>query len=317
MQRRKYGLTLRKLSTKNKYLIVIAGPTAVGKTSLAIDLAKHFHSVIVSADSRQFYKEMSIGTAKPTEEQLNAVPHYYINNKTITELYGAGHYEKDVLKTLDDLFNHHDLVFLVGGSGLYINAVINGVDDFIEVPLNIRENLNQQFVTNGLEWLQRELKQHDADYFEVADIYNPQRLIRALEVCIHTGKPYSSFLNKEKTPRSFIPIKILINTAREKLYEQINTRVDEMMKNGLLDEVKNLAAYKNLNALKTVGYKELYAHLDGSYSLQTAIDKIKQHTRNYAKRQLTWFKNQDEFEEFEPGDTEKIKAFIDIISAHL
>ncbi len=285
----------------------------MGKTALSIELAKHYNSVILSADSRQFYKEMSIGTAKPSPGQLKTVKHYFINTKSIAELYGAGHFEKDAIETLNDLFIEHDIVFLVGGSGLYIDAVLNGVDDFIEVPIEIREELNIKFKENGLEWLQNEVKKFDETYFNSVDTHNPQRLVRALEVCLFTGKPYSSFLNQPKTERDFTAIKILINTDREKLYAQINQRVDEMMTNGLLEEVKDLQDQKHLNALKTVGYKELYAYLDASYNLETAVVKIKQHTRNYAKRQLTWFKNQDEFEEFEPTDLEKVKAYIDII----
>ncbi len=294
-------------------MVVIAGPTAVGKTALSIELAKHYGSVILSADSRQFYKEMSIGTAKPDPEQLKAVKHFFIDTKSITELYGAGHFEKDALETLNAIFKEHNIVFMVGGSGLYIDAVLNGVDDFIEVPLEMREELNTKFKEQGLEWLQNEVKKLDETYFNSVDTHNPQRLVRALEVCLFTGKPYSSFLNRPKAERTFTAIKILINTDREKLYTQINQRVDDMMAKGLLQEVKALQEQKHLNALKTVGYKELYAYLDASYNLETAIEKIKQHTRNYAKRQLTWFKNQDEFETFAPDDLEKIKAFIDII----
>ncbi len=256
---------------------------------------------------------MHIGTAKPGPEQLAAVKHYFIDTKSITELYGAGHFEKDAIATLNELFKTRDLVFLVGGSGLYIDAVLNGVDDFIEVPPEIRESLNKKFEMNGLEWLQNEVKSLDEIYFNSVDTHNPQRLVRALEVCLFTGKPYSSFLNQPKAARNFTAIKILINTDREKLYAQINQRVDEMMTNGLLEEVKELKDQKHLNALKTVGYKELYAYLDASYNLETAVAKIKQHTRNYAKRQLTWFKNQDDFEQFEPTDLEKIKAYIELI----
>lgn len=295
-----------------KHLVVIAGPTGVGKTSLAIELAKHYGTVILSADSRQFYKEMNIGTAKPSEEQLKEVPHYFINTKSITELYGAGHFERDAISLLDGLFKKHDLIFLVGGSGLYIEAVLNGVDDFIEVPLEIREDLNKQFTEKGLTWLQQEVKKLDEAYFDTADTNNPQRLIRALEVCVFTQKPYSSFLNRPKPARNFTAVKILLNTSREQLYKQINERVDLMIQQGLLEEVKQLKEFKYLNALKTVGYKELYAFLDASYNLKTATDKIKQHTRNYAKRQLTWFKNRGDFEEFDPAEIEKIKGFIDV-----
>ncbi|MDO9001296.1 MAG: tRNA (adenosine(37)-N6)-dimethylallyltransferase MiaA [Bacteroidota bacterium] len=291
----------------------MTGPTAVGKTAIAINLAKIYDTVILSADSRQFYKELTIGTAKPTNEELSAVKHYFINTKSISELYGAGHFEKDALATLNELFKTKNIVFLVGGSGLYINALINGVDDFIEVPIEIRDELNKKFELNGLEWLQNEVKTLDETYFNSVDTHNPQRLIRALEVCQYTGKPYSSFLNQPKAERNFKVIKILINTNREQLYSQINNRVDKMMASGLLEEVKQLANQKHLNALKTVGYKELYAYLDASYNLNTAIDKIKQHSRNYAKRQLTWFKNQDKFEEFEPTELEKIQSYINSI----
>jgi len=216
-----------------------------------------------------------------------------------------------VLQNLKQVFTKSNIAFMVGGSGLYIDAVLNGVDDFIEVPNNVREKLNDQFATKGLIWLQKEVEKHDPIYFNSVDVKNPQRLIRALEVIDYTGLQYSSFLNKEKIPRKFVPVKILINTNREKLYEKINWRVDEMMANGLLEEVKKLSAYRNLNALKTVGYKELCDFLDGKLSLENAIDKIKQHTRNYAKRQITWFKNKENFTEFEPDNFEGIVSFID------
>jgi tRNA dimethylallyltransferase len=294
-----------------KYLVVIAGPTAVGKTDIAIQLAKSYGSVIVSADSRQFYKGMDIGTAKPSEEQLAEVPHYFINTKNPDELYGAGHYEKDAIELLEDLFKKHTVVFLVGGSGLYINAVLKGVDDFIEVPSDIREELNKTFIEKGMSWLQEEVKKRDPEYSDAVDINNPQRLVRALEVCLFTGQKYSSFLNRKREPRKFDAIKILINTDRVKLYDQINRRVDDMMQAGLLEEAKKMHPFKKENALKTVGYKELYAFMDGSYDLKAAVEKIKQHTRNYAKRQLTWFKNQDQFIEFSPEELSKIRTYID------
>ncbi len=217
---------------------------------------------------------------------------------------------------MNRLFSEKDIVILVGGSGLYINAVLNGVDDFIEVPDEVRENLNEEFKKSGIIFLQTKLKELDEAYYNSVDLNNPQRMVRALEVCIHTGMPYSSFLNRPKTKRNFTAIKILLSTERELLYEKINSRVDEMMTQGLLEEVKQQQNLKGLNALKTVGYKELFAFLDGSYNLNTAVSKIKQHTRNYAKRQITWFKNQDDFEEFEPNAFEKIKAYIDIIISH-
>lgn len=293
--------------------MVIAGPTAAGKTALAIELAQYYKTVIVSTDSRQFYKELSIGTAKPSPEELNTVKHFFINNKSITELYGAGHFEKDVIKLLETLFNEHRVVIAVGGSGLYIDALLYGVDEFDEVPPAIREQLNQEYAERGISWLQEEIKRVDPAYFAQADIQNPQRIIRALEVYRHTGKPYSGFLKRNKSERGFTPIKILINLEREQLYQRINKRVDDMMEAGLLAETKQFEEQKHLNALKTVGYKELYEHLDGKTDLVTAIEKIKQHTRNYAKRQITWFKNKDTFEEFGPHDFEKITSYIDSI----
>lgn len=297
-------------------MLVIAGPTAVGKTQLAITLAKHYNTVILSCDSRQFYREMNIGTAKPNAGQLESVKHHFINTKSVGELYGAGHFEKDAINLLNQLFTEHQLVILTGGSGLYINAVLNGVDDFEEVPLTVREQLNNEFKLKGLNWLQNELKTLDPVYFEQADLNNSQRLIRALELCRHTGQPYSSYLAKSKKERNFTAINLLINLNREELYARINQRVDEMMQQGLLNEVKQLLPYREFNALKTVGYKELFEYLDGTITLEQAIDKIKQHTRNYAKRQLTWFNNKGDFEVFGPDENEKITAYIDIILAH-
>jgi tRNA dimethylallyltransferase len=295
---------------ESKYLVVIAGPTAAGKTELAIKLAEHFNTVILSADSRQFYKEMNIGTAKPDTEQLKRIQHYFINTKHIDELYGAGHYEKDAITELNAIFREKNIALLVGGSGLYINAVLNGVDHFVEVPDQVRHNLNQRFKENGLVWLQEELKTKDEVYYNQVDLNNPQRIIRALEICYHTGKAYSSFLTKSNTIRNFQTIPLLITPNREVLYKRINDRVDQMMHKGLLDEVKNLLAYRDQNAIKTVGYKELIAYLDGEYDLPTAVNKIKQHTRNYAKRQLTWFRNQNQFDVFSPEQFTEIIQFI-------
>ncbi len=298
------------MTKESKYLIVIAGPTAAGKTELAIQLAEQFNTVILSADSRQFYREMSIGTAKPNKEQLKRVKHYFIDTKHVDELYGAGHYEKDTIALLDELFKHHRLVFLVGGSGLYINAVLNGVDDFIEVPEAHRTELNHQFKEKGLQWLQQELKRKDKTYYNQVDLNNPQRIIRALEVCNYTGKPYSSFLKKNQNPRDFKTVPLLITPNRETLYKRINERVDDMMRRGLEDEVKSLREHRHQNALKTVGYKELNAYFEGEINLKNAIEKIKQHSRNYAKRQLTWFRNQGGFLEFAPDDIKAIKSYI-------
>ncbi|MCA0430366.1 MAG: tRNA (adenosine(37)-N6)-dimethylallyltransferase MiaA [Bacteroidetes bacterium] len=299
-----------------KHLIVIAGPTAVGKTAVAIKLAKLFNTVIINADSRQFYKEMKIGTAKPSEDELTEVKHYFINNKSVTELYGAGHFAKEAKDLITKLFNDFDLLFLVGGSGLYIDALLNGVDEFVDVPINVREELNLLYKTKGLNYLLKLLEEKDEHYFKQVDLNNTQRIIRALEVCIHTNKPYSSFLNNGSKSINFNLVKILLNEDRETLYNKINLRVDKMMNDGLLNEVIQLKTYNNLNALKTVGYKELFSYLEGEITLETAIDKIKQHTRNYAKRQLTWFNNRGQYITFNPKDINSIVEFIKLKTAN-
>lgn len=280
---------------------------------MSIQLAQHYNCPIISADSRQFYKEMSIGTAKPTKEEMQSVPHYFIDNISIHESYNVGQYERDVIAKLEELFKIHEQVVLVGGSGLYINAIMNGVDEFEEIPPHIRESLVQAYNENGLSYLQEELKQRDEDYYSQVDLNNPQRMMRALEVCIHTNKPFSQFRTKEKKERSFNTIPILINTNRDALYAKINQRVDVMMQQGLMNEVKILYPYKQLNALNTVGYKELFDVIEGKESLENAVNLIKQNTRRYAKRQLTWFNHQGEFESFEPTDAEKLKAYLDIV----
>ncbi len=296
-----------------RHLIVIAGPTAVGKTALSIELAKLYNCPIVSADSRQFFKEMTIGTAKPTIDEMQGVAHYFINNISIHDNYNVGQFERDAIECLDLLFKKHEQVILVGGSGLYINAVLNGVDEFEEIPLHIREQLIKDYNEKGLIYLQQTLKIKDEIYYNQVDLNNPQRIMRALEVCIHNNKPYSSFRKKEKKQRSFNSINILINTDRENLYNRINNRVDLMMQNGLLTEVKLLYPYKYLNALNTVGYKELFSFIDNEITQLQAINLIKQNSRRYAKRQLTWFNNKANFETFEPTDFEKIRAYIDVI----
>ena len=300
-----------------KNLIIIAGPTAVGKTALSIELAKHYSCPVISADSRQFYKEMSIGTAKPNVEEMQGITHYFIDNISIHDSYNVGQYERDAIECIENLFKEHDTLILVGGSGLYINAVINGVDEFEEIPTEIREQLIKDFEEKGLSFLQEELKSKDEVYYNQVDLNNPQRMMRALEVCIHTKKPYSSFRKKEKKERSFNTINLLINTEREVLYQRINKRVDVMMHQGLLEEVKNLYPNKHLNALNTVGYKELFDFTDGKITLEEAVNLIKQNSRRYAKRQLTWFNHQGDFESFEPSDLEKIKAYLDILKQYL
>jgi tRNA dimethylallyltransferase len=300
-----------------KTLIIIAGPTAVGKTALSIKLAGFYQCPVISADSRQFFKEMSIGTAKPTVEEMQDIQHYFIDHISIHDTYNVGQYEREAIEKIEYLFKEHDTLLLVGGSGLYINAVLNGVDEFDEIPSSIREKIIQNYLDKGLSFLQEELKKYDEVYYNQVDLNNPQRIMRALEVCSHTQKPYSSFRKKEKKERSFNAVNLLITAERETLYRRINKRVDIMMEQGLLDEVKKLYPYKQLNALNTVGYKELFDFIEGKQSLEEAVNMIKQNTRRFAKRQLTWFNHQGDFEPFEQTDLEKIKAYIDILSQHL
>ena len=300
----------------NHHLIIIAGPTAVGKTALSIQLAKHYMCPVISADSRQFYKEMSIGTAKPSIEEMEGIAHYFIDNKSINDVYNIGEYEKEAIELIEKLFLEHDTLILVGGSGLYINAILNGLDEFEEIPTIIRENLIKQYTEKGISFLQEELKQRDFIYYEEVDTNNPQRMMRALEVCICKGKPFSEYRTKVKKTRNFNSIPILINTSRAILYDRINKRVDEMISSGLVEEVKSLHHKNQLNALNTVGYKELFSYLENKISLQEAIDLIKQNSRRYAKRQLTWFNHQGDFETFEPSEIEKIKSYINIIIEH-
>ncbi len=294
-----------------KTLSVVVGPTAIGKTSLAIELAKHYQTEIISADSRQFFKEMSIGTAKPSEGELAAAPHHFINSHSITQLFSTGDFEIQALALMEQLFTKHNVLIMVGGSGLYINAICNGLDDMPEIDLNIREQLNQQFANEGIEGIRKQLAKLDPAYFEKVDQSNPQRMIRGLEVVLSTGQKLSSFLTFNKKERPFNIIKIGLNTDREKLYNQINHRVDVMIENGLVEEVKSLEPYKELNALKTVGYSEIFDYLVGKTDLPTAIEKIKQNTRRFAKRQLTWFRKDTETTWFEPGQDKAVVDFIE------
>jgi tRNA dimethylallyltransferase len=288
-------------SSMNSRLIVIAGPTASGKTAAAIELAKHYNTVIVSADSRQFYREMSIGTAKPTDEELTAVPHYFINSLSITETYTAGDYEKECLELLNDLFKTHKIVILVGGSGLFIKAVCEGFDKFPDIEPAIREVLNNEFEEKGIGFLQEKLKIADPEYYSQVDINNQQRVIRALEVFESTGKPFSSYRKSATNNRPFQIIKLGLDLPREILYQRINRRVDDMLKQGLVEEVRSLLQYQHFNALNTVGYSELFDYFDGKTDLQTAIELIKQNTRRFAKRQMTWFRKDKEIIWIEAG----------------
>lgn len=274
----------------SKYLISIVGPTAIGKTSLSIQLAQHFNTEIISADSRQFYKEMTIGTAAPTKEELNSAKHHFIHNKSIFEDYNVGAFEKDALQTLNELFKTHDIVIMVGGSGLYVDAISKGLDDFPEVESDIRKQLNKDLENHGLLFLQEKLKTLDEKSYNTIAIDNPHRVIRALEICIGTGKPYSSYLNKNTANRPFKTVTIGLTADRDIIYNRINQRVDLMVKTGLLEEARDLYNNKDLNALNTVGYKELFNFFDSTWTLDFAISEIKKNTRRFAKRQLTWFR---------------------------
>lgn len=278
----------------NKYLISIVGPTAIGKTALSIKLANHFNTQIISADSRQFFKEMSIGTAAPTTEELAAAKHHFIHNKSITEDYNVGAFEKEAINQIALLHKTHDVVIMVGGSGLYVDAVTNGLDYFPEVDKSIRTQLNTQLETEGLKTLQLKLKTLDEQSYNTIKIDNPQRVIRALEICIGSGQPYSSFLNKDKNKRPFKTITVGLEADRDVIYDRINKRVDIMVANGLIKEVESLLPFKNLNSLNTVGYKELFNYLDKTWTLEFAISEIKKNSRRFAKRQLTWFRRKPE-----------------------
>lgn len=294
------------------FLINILGPTAIGKTSLSIKIANYYQTEIISADSRQFYKEMKIGTAVPEIEELKAAPHHFIQHISVENDYSVGDFEKEAIQKLEDLFKEKQLVVMVGGSGLYIKAVTEGLDDFPDVDPEIRQNLNSHLEKDGIDWLQKKLFVLDPEYYKNADVQNPHRLIRALEICIATGKPFSSFLNQDKENRNFKTINIGLTANREMIYERINQRVDIMIENGLVEEAKALYPQRNLNALNTVGYKELFKYFDEDWDLETAISEIKKNTRRFAKRQLTWFRKDDTIKWFEYNQNpEDIFDYID------
>jgi tRNA dimethylallyltransferase len=293
-----------------KTLIVIAGPTAIGKTALSISIAKAMGAPVISADSRQFFKELSIGTARPSEQEMQDVPHYFIGSHSITEDYNVGKYEAEVIPLLQELYKKNNLAILAGGSGLYIDAVCNGFDELPEADGEIRKKIAGLYASEGTAGLEKLLRKLDPEYHAKADLKNPQRLSRALEICLATGKPYSSLRKGSKKKRDFQIIKIGLNMDREKLYNRINQRVDEMMKRGLLEEAQGLYPQKGLNALQTVGYSELFDYLDGTTNLDEAVDRIKQNTRNFAKRQLTWFRRDKEIKWFEPDQETEIIAYI-------
>lgn len=280
----------------HNYLITIIGPTAIGKTALSIALAQHFACDIISCDSRQFFKEMKIGTAVPNDIELASATHHFIQNKSIFENYTVGDFEKEAIAKLDELFSKNNIQIMVGGSGLYVDAVLKGFDDFPEINSEVREEVRKNYQENGIEYLQEILKEKDSDFYESLSsnnpqtLQNPQRMMRFTEVCLGSGKPYSSFLNAKKNTRNFTPIIIGLEAERTIMYDRINQRVDIMMNEGLLAEAEKLYPNKELNALQTVGYRELFQYFDGEISLDFAIEEIKKNTRRFSKRQITWFK---------------------------
>lgn len=298
----------------NKTVVIIAGPTAVGKTSVAIFLAKHFHTEIISADSRQCYKELNIGVARPSEDELKEIPHHFIASHpiaigSITEEINAAYFEQYALKKINDLFERHDVVIMVGGTGLYIKAFCEGLDEIPPIDESIRRNIIDNYEEKGLEWLQEEVKKKDTEFYAIGEIQNPQRLMRALEVFESTGQSIISFRKNKKIKRGFNIVKIGLELPKEELHKNINARVEKMIAEGLIDEVKSLKKFHHLNALQTVGYSEIFEHLDGKGSLENAIEEIKKNTRHYAKRQMTWFKKDKEIKWFSPTQFDSIIAY--------
>ncbi len=297
-------------SSSIKTVIIITGPTASGKTSLAIQLAKYFQTEIISADSRQCFKELSIGVARPSAEELNSVPHHFIASHSIHDEVNAITFEQYALKKSAELFKKYDTVVMVGGTGLYIKVFCEGLDEIPEIESSIRKNIIANYGQKGLPWLQEEVKQKDPQFFQEGEFQNPQRLMRALEVVEATGRSILTFRKKQKPDREFRIIKIGIDLEKDDLINNINKRTDHMMENGLLNEVRNLLPEKNLNALKTVGYAELFEYLEGKTDLESAIDRIKINTRQYAKRQLTWFRKDKEITWFKAGEWDSIIDFL-------
>ncbi len=293
-----------------KTLIVITGPTAVGKTALCLDIAQHYGIPIINADSRQIYKELQIGTASPTAEQLSQVKHYFVGTLSLNDYYSASLFEQQVLEILDSEFREHDYALMTGGSMMYIDAVCNGIDDIPTVDDETREKLKSRLANEGLESLVEELRKLDPEYYEIVDKQNPRRVVHGLEICLMTGKTYTSFRKREKKQRPFRIIKIGLNRDREELYNRINQRVDQMMNDGLLKEAQQLYPMRQMNALNTVGYKEMFTYLDGIWSLEEAIERIKGNTRRYARKQLTWYKKDEQIRWFHPDDKDNIISYI-------
>ena len=293
-----------------KKLITISGQTASGKTNLSIRLAQNLNCSIISCDSRQFYKEMSIGTAVPSKLELSKANHYFIHHKSVKDNYTVGDFQNDALKLIENLFKKDDYIILTGGSGMYMDAIVNGIDKFPKIKLGVRELLNEKHNSRGILFLKNKLKELDPEYHDIVDVNNHRRLIRALEVCISTGKPYSSFLNKKNKKYDFESVNFCIKVDRELLYKKINYRVDKMISDGLIKEAKTLLNFKDLNPLNTVGYKELFEHFKGNLTKSQAIEKIKQNTRRYAKRQMTWLKNKNLVWIENNVEIDEIKRFI-------
>ena len=293
-----------------KTLIVITGPTAVGKTALCLDLAQHFGIPIINADSRQIYKELKIGTASPTDEQLAKVKHYFVGTLSLNDYYSASLFEQQTLEILEREFAKSDYALMAGGSMMYIDAVCNGIDDIPTVDDVTRETLKSRLANEGLEPLVEELRHLDPEYYEIVDKQNPRRVVHGLEICLMTGKTYTSFRKREKKQRPFRIIKIGLNRDREELYNRINLRVDQMMDEGLLDEARNLYPMRHMNALNTVGYKEMFAYLDGKWTLEEAVERIKGNTRRYARKQLTWYKKDEQIRWFHPKEKDNIISYI-------
>lgn len=292
-------------------LIVLIGPTGIGKTELSLNIAEHYKTEIISADSRQIYAELKIGTAAPTPQQLARVKHHFVGTLQLTDYYSAAQYETEVMETLSTLFKRHNVVVLTGGSMMYVDAICKGIDDIPTVDETTRKAVMEHYENNGLEQLCAELKLLDPEYYDIVDRKNPKRVIHALEICYMTGKTYTSFRTSKAKERPFNILKIGLKRDREELYERINKRVDIMMEDGLLEEVKSVYPYRNLNSLNTVGYKELFKYLDGEWELPFAIEKIKQNSRIYSRKQVTWFKRDNDITWFHPDDTDSIMAFIE------
>lgn len=294
-----------------KTLIIIAGPTAVGKTDLCVELAKKIDTDVISADSRQFYRELNIGTAKPTVPEMRGVSHHFVNSHSINDYFSVGDFERECLTILDKIFESKNVALLTGGSGMFIKAITDGLDDMPEADLDLREQLMDRLEKEGLEPLQKQLQFLDPEYFNSVDIQNSQRVVRALEVCISAGVPYSSFRNNKKAERPFKTIKICLDRDRAVLYNRIDKRMDQMIANGLIEEAKYLLSFRNHNALQTVGYKEVFDFLDGNFGYDEMVRLLKRNSRRYAKRQITWFKNQDDFTWFDANNKKEIFEFIE------